>query len=153
MRRTALLVLFPLVAAAAVIRPVETATAACGGSRPQEKRVAAQRVASDNDYATIELAAKAAGAPLEGNSVVMIMVFPTFVDVRIAASRTACAVRGVATLSDPSLTWTPSLPPRWTNSRFVKATTRSVVVELQTRGTWHTYRASTPQRLHWIAGT
>ena len=153
MRRTTLLFLLPLVVAANVIRPVEVATAACGGSQPHETRVAARRVATDNDYATIELAAKAVGAPLHVNSVVMIMVFPTFVDARIAASRTACTVRGVATLPDLSLTWTPSLPARWTNSRFVAATTRSIIVELQTQGTWHAYRATSPSRLHWIAGT
>ena len=117
--------------------------------------LAAKPVAPDNDYASIQLAAKAAGAPLTTNRVVMIMVFPTFVDARIAATGTSCRVSGVATRPDTSLVWSPRLPAQMANTRFVGSTRRSITVDIKTTagGPWQTYTASSPSTLHWTAGT
>ena len=156
MQRTCSWLLGSIVIATLALAPIGSRSAAAScrtASSPTDTRAAARPVAASNDYATIELAAKAAGAPLGPNGVVLVMVLPAFVDVRIAASPRACAVYGTATRPDPALRWSPPLPTTWSGARFVTSTTRSITVELKTSTGWHRFRAVTPTRLHWIAGS
>ena len=106
------------------------------------------------DYATVQQAAASVGVPLTATGqVVQTMVGPTFVDLRITPASVRCRIVGVMANSPTPLVWTPPLPSRWTNSRFVSNTGGAVTVELRTSATgWRPHTATSPS-LRWTAGT
>ncbi len=128
--------------------------------------VAARRVAVD--YRTIQAASRAVGVTMTSDrQVVAVMVYPTFVDTRVAATNNACQIIGA--LADTAgatpnakgrapFVWTPPLPtkldPKGFGARFVTSTRGSITIELRATSDaeWHRYVA-TSVSMRWTSGS
>ena len=131
-------------------------------STTSDSRVRARPVLKD--YPTIQTAARGAGVTMTADrQVVQVMVFPTFVDTRVAAPGNSCRIIGAlanTTGATPNATgrqplvWTPPLPATLTGARFVTSSKGSITVELRTTidGQWKRYVA-TSESMRWISGS
>lgn len=140
--------------------PVPT-TSATGESRAAARPVTV-------DYRTIQAASRAAGVTMTSDrQVVAVMVYPTFVDTRVAATNNACQIIGA--LADTAgatpnakgrapFVWTPPLPtkldPKGFGARFVTSTRGSITIELRATSDaeWHRYVA-TSVSMRWTSGS
>ncbi len=145
---TALLAVRPSSNASARLCPVDHSTVG-------ETRAAAQRVSKD--FLTLRAAAANVGVVLKSKrQVILISVYPTFVDTRVQATGSSCKIIGaVATpTKEGDWVWTPRLPAIATDTRYISSKLGVIKVELKTKsnGAWKLYTA-TSKSMRWTSGT
>ena len=127
-----------------------------------EIRAAAREVTED--YPTIQAAADAVGVPMTSNrQVIAVMAYPTFVDIRVAASDDPCHIIGAVVTTkglQPNapanpLVWTPPFPTfshSGVGERFVSSTAGSITIEFRDSPTskWRRYVA-TSNAMRWTS--